>query len=278
MLRVFVDSGSSIKQDEKEKYGVEIAPLRYLIGEKDYEDDIDLSLDEFYQKLIKEDLFPKTSLPNLEVLKERVESYTNAGDSVIFLTISSVISGTYNSIKNLFDGNEKVAVVDTLSAVGGIRILVHEINKYRDLPLSEVVEKVNKLIPRIKILAIPETLTYLMKGGRLSKKDWLLGTMLKIKPVISIIKGKVEVVAKKIGLKNAMKHIVWALKALKCDKKYPIVAAYTYNKKNVDDLISMTDEEFKPQINEYDNLTPAIACHWGPNAFGYIFVGDEGIN
>ncbi|MBQ7880978.1 MAG: DegV family protein [Clostridia bacterium] len=65
MLKVFVDSASSIKQDEKEKYDVEIIPLRYLMGDVEYKDGIDLSIDEFYEKLIGEKLFPKTSLPNL---------------------------------------------------------------------------------------------------------------------------------------------------------------------------------------------------------------------
>lgn len=275
MLKVFVDSGSSIKIEEQEKYNVELAPLRFLMGDVEYEDGTDLSIDQFYKLFLEEGCFPKTSLPNLESLKERVEKYTNNGDDVIFLTISSGISGTYSAIKQLFDGNDHVRVVDTKSAVGGIRILVREINKNRDLSLDELEEKLNKIIPRIKIMAIPETLTYLMKGGRLSKKDWLLGSMLNIKPIIGIIGGYVKVVDKKIGLKKAMMYLTEALKKFSCDKRYPIVPSYTYNKSNLDKLIEMTDKEYHDSMIEYDNLDPAIACHWGPNAFGYIFVSEE---
>ena len=275
MLKVFVDSGSSIKIEEQEKYDVEIAPLRFLMGDTEYEDGKDLSIDQFYKLFLEEDCFPKTSLPNLETLKDRVEKYTNNGDDVIFLTISSGISGTYSAIKQLFEGNDRVRVIDTKSAVGGIRILIREINKNRDLSLDELEDKLNKIIPRIRIMAIPETLNYLMKGGRLSKTEWLIGSMLKIKPIIGIVGGYVKVVEKKIGLKKAMAYLAEALKKFSCDKRYPIVPSYTYNKNNLDELIEMTDPEYRDAMIEYDNLDPAIACHWGPNAFGYIFVSEE---
>jgi DegV family protein with EDD domain len=245
------------------------------MGEREYEDGKDLSIDDFYKLFLEEDCFPKTSLPNLDSLKQRVDKFTSAGDDVIFLTISSGISGTYSAIKTLFDDNNKVRVIDTKSAVGGIKILVKEINKHKDESLDEIETRLNKLIPRIKILAIPETLNYLLKGGRLSKKEWLFGTMLNIKPIIGIINGGVKVIDKKIGLKKAMAYLTEALKKLACDVRYPIVPSYTYNKENLDQLISMTDKEYHSAMIEYDNLDPAIACHWGPNAFGYIFVGKE---
>ena len=190
---------------------------------------------------------------------------------MLILTLSSGISGTYSAIATIFENNPKVKVIDTLTAVGGVRILVEEINKYRDKPIDFIVEKVKALIPKIKILAIPETLDYLFKGGRLSKKEWVLGKMFNIKPVISFKDGKVVVDAKKIGIKSAMKHISSYISE-HCDEDYSIVPSYTYNKENVEKLIEMTDVKFLPQMAIYDNLDPVIACHWGPNAFGYLFV------
>lgn len=273
MLKVFVDSGSSIKREEAEKYGVEIIPLRLTLGEKEYLDGVDLDLGEFYKFLIEEKGFPKTSLPDLVDVEERVKACTDKGDDVIIVTISSQISGTHNAIANLFAGNSHVKVIDSGFAVGGIRLLVDEINRNRDKSLDEIEKKVKALIPRVHIMAIPETLTYLLRGGRLSKKEWLLGSMLNIKPIIGFKDGKVCVLSKKMGLKNGMTYIVEALSHLECDPNYDIIASYTYNKSNVDNLIAMTDKKFKNQIRVYDNLDPAIACHWGPNAFGFVFVG-----
>lgn len=272
MLRLLVDSGSSIKMDEREKYNIELIPLKILLGEVEYLDGVDLSFDVFYKALIEEKIFPKTSLPNLGDLEELVTKYTQKGDDVVILTISSEISGSFNAISHLFAENSKVKVIDSRLAVGGMRFLVKEINKFREESLEVIEKKVKALIPRVKIMAIPETLEYLMRGGRLSKKDWLLGSMLNIKPIISFIEGKVKVLTKKIGLKNGMAFIANALKEFMCDESYGIVASYTYNRKNLDQLVAMTDEKYTKHIEVYDNLDPAIACHWGPNAFGYVFV------
>lgn len=272
MLRILVDSGSSIKQAEAEKYGVEIIPLIISFDGVEYLDGINLSHDEFYNKLINEKKFPKTSLPNLYELKEKVTAYTNAGDDVLILPISSGISGTYNAIRNLFLDNAKVKVVDTKYAVGGIRLIVHAVNQNKDKSLDELETIINNLIPRIKILAIPETLTYLMRGGRLSKKDWILGSMLNIKPIITFKDGSVAVQSKKIGLGSAMKAINSEIERVDVDENFPIVASYTYNKSNVEKLISGLKDKFKKFITVFDDLASVIACHWGPNAFGYVFV------
>ena len=78
MLRVFVDSGSSIKQSEKKQYNVEIIPLKILLGDKEYSDGIDLSMDFFYSKLIDDGLFPKTSLPSLDETEKKIMQYHSA--------------------------------------------------------------------------------------------------------------------------------------------------------------------------------------------------------
>ncbi len=272
MLRVFVDSGSSIKQEEKEKYQVEIIPLKIILGDKEYYDGINLTNEIFYSYLMNNQVFPKTSLPSLDDVEKKVNKYTSDGDDVIIITISSEISGTYNAMRLLFDNNKKVRVIDSRLAVGGIRLLVDEINTHRDEPLDQIIERVNNLIPRIVIMAIPETLEYLHKGGRLSKIDYVLGSLLHIKPIIGFEDGKVKMIAKKVGLKNSMRFICESLIDLDCDPNYEIIPSMTYNKKNLDLLKGMTDEKFYPQMKVIDDLDHAIAAHWGPNAFGYIFV------
>lgn len=271
-IKVFVDSGSSIKQEEKEKYNVEILPLKILLNDKEYLDGIDLSMEVFYDELINNKKFPKTSLPNLSECEEKVLECVNNGDDVIVLTISSGISGTYNAMNLLFQDNDKVTVIDTKTAVGGIRILVNEINKYRNQPIDYVICKINELIPRIRVYAVPEKLDYLHRGGRLGKFSYIAGTVLSLKPVIEL-RHKVSVAAKTIGIARAMRDLLNRLD--ECDPNYPIVPSYTYNDDNLNKLISKTNEKYQKAMIEKDNLDPAIAAHWGPNAFGYIFVAKE---
>ena len=147
--------------------------------------------------------------------------------------------------------------------------------KYREKSLDFVEEKVKALIPRIKTMAIPESLDYLLRGGRLSKAGWMLGSLLSIKPIIGFTDGKVDVLSKKRGLKQAMQTLAGALTELHCDKEYGIIASYTYTRENLDAVIEMAGEEWKPYMRVFDNLDPAIACHWGPGAFGFIFVSEE---
>ena len=268
-IKVFVDSGSSIKDYEKEIYNVEVIPLKILINDKEYLDGVDLPLDVFYDALIKEKQFPKTSLPNLKEVEDKVLKCVNEGDDVIVLTISSGISGTFNAMNLLFGDNPHVRIIDSQTAVGGMKIIVQEINKYRDKDIDFIVDKVNELIPRIRVYAVPETLEYLHRGGRLSRTGYLAGTVLSIKPVIEL-RHSVSVASKTFGLVRAMRDLISRLE--ECATNYPIVPSYTYQTNNLDKLISKADIKYQEVMIEKDNLDPAIAAHWRPNAFGFIFV------
>ena len=275
MIKLLVDSGSSIKADELDKYGIELIPLKILLGDKEYLDDgKDLTMDVFYDFLMNSKTFPKTSLPSLVDVEKRVNEITKT-DEVIILTISSGISSTYNTFKTMFEDNKKVKVIDSMCSVGGMRLIVDLINRNKDKSLDEIEQLVKDFIPHIRIMAIPETLHYLLKGGRLSKTEWLIGSILQIKPTIGFKNGKVKVVNKTRGIKKGMKEIIDALDELEVDENYDIVASYTYDDTNLKELIEMTPDKYKPLIRSYDNLDPAIAAHWGPNAFGYIFVSKK---
>jgi len=275
MRRIIVDSGSSIKMNEKEQYGVDILPIQLKMGDDFFLDGVNLSTDEFYRRLKDSSQFPKTSLPNLEETQKLVDRYTSQGDEVLIITISSGISGTYQAIKMLFDEYENVEVFDSKLAVGGIRFLVDEAIKYQNESMGSVIERLHQLLPSIVIAAMPETLDYLLAGGRLSKSSWMVGKLLSIIPIITFIDGKVEVLLKKRGLKQCMRTVVEMIQTDQADKEYGIIAAYTYNKGNVDNMIQMLPKEYQSAMSVYDDLCSSIACHWGPNAFGFIYVKGE---
>ena len=275
MRRIIVDSGSSIKREEKERYGVDILPIRLQMGEESFFDGVDLTTEEFYERLKDKNQFPKTSLPSLEEIQNLVDNYSEQGDEILIITISSGISGTYQTMKMLFDDYENVEVFDSKLAVGGIRFLVEEALRYEHETMETVVEKLNQLVPRIVIAAVPETLDYLLTGGRLSKSSWMVGKLLSIIPVIGFKEGKVEVLTKKRGIKQAKKTLVEMIQNDRADISRGIIASYTYNKGNIDEVIQMLPEECKNGVTVYDDLSLSIACHWGPNAFGFIYVKGE---
>lgn len=278
MIKIFIDSGSSITEAEAEKYGVEILPLKVMINGKEYLDGVDLPMDVFYHYLIEEDLFPKTSLPSPGDAEERVMKYVESGYEVIILSLSSGLSGTYNMMRTLFADVPEVCVIDTKTAVGGIRLLLEEANKYLDQSVEFIKTKMLEMIPRLRVIAIPATLEYLHKGGRLSKTAFVAGSLMQLKPLLAVesrTDGGVKVIGKALGKRNAMKMLAEILEKENCDTSYSIIPSYTYDSKNLDELISWTDEKYRSIMTSYDNLDPAIACHWGPGAFGYIFVSKE---
>ena len=274
MVKIFVDSGSSITQAEKDALGVEILPLRITLDGVTYTDGIDLSLDVFYDALIEKKQFPQTSLPSLEDAERRVCAYTDRGDDVLIITISSGISGTYGTLCSFFASNEHVRVLDSKSAVGGVRLLVMEANRHEDMTLDDLYGHLLALVPRLRVIAVPETLEYLCRGGRLSRGAATIGGILQLKPLISLdsTSGSVRVLSKERGIKRAMQAVVKALIEENADTDFGIVPSYTYEAKNLDRLLEMTDERYKSAMLPYDHLDPAIACHWGPGAFGYIFI------
>lgn len=275
MRRIIVDSGSSIKTGEMDKYGIDILPIQLQMGEEFFLDGVNLSTEEFYRRLRDNKQFPKTSLPSLEEAQKLVDAYIGQGDEVLIITISSEISGTYQAIKMLFNEYANVHVYDSRLAVGGIRFLVEEALRYEQESMEFVIEKLNQLLPRIVIAAVPETLDYLLAGGRLSRSSWMVGTLLSIIPIITFIDGKVSVLTKKRGIKQGKKALIDKIQEDKADLSRGIIAAYTYNKGNIDDLVSMLPQEYQNAITVYDDLCSSIACHWGPNAFGVLYVKGE---
>ena len=274
MIKIFVDSGSSIRPEEKEKYGVEILPLKIFIGEKEFDDGEDLKSDDFYKYLIQDGIFPKTSLPSLGEAEKRVKKCLAEGDQVIIISISSGISGTYSALKMLFENEPDVRVIDSLTGAGGIKLLINEANKHLSESLDDVVKHIEELIPRIRVIVVPETLEYLHRGGRLSRTAMTVGSLLQLKPVLTLggEDGKVKALGKERGLNKAIQKVADTLESENCDPAFGIFPIYTYNKDNADAVIARTNEKFRDHIIDYDHVAHAIACHLGPNAFGYIFV------
>lgn len=270
MIRIYADSACSIKKEELDKYNINLIPLKILFNDKEYLD-TELSKEEFYDNLVNKKIFPKTSLPNLTSVEDEINNLTKEGDDVIIVTLSSGISGTNNAFRLMFENNPKVKIIDSLGAVGIMRLIIEEIIKNINEPVDKILEKVNVLIPKIKLMAVPDTLTYLLRGGRLSKKEWLIGSILQIKPIIGFIDGKVKVVEKTRGIKKAMRIIIDTV-SNNANLNYPIIAPYTYNRENVDELVNQLPDNIKNDVKIYDDLSFSIAAHWGPGAYGLIYV------
>lgn len=277
-VKILIDSASDITQEEANKLGINVIPLQVRFDEEEYLDGINLSSKEFYDKLIEQDTLPKTSQVTPFRYQEEFERLTKNGDSLIVITLSSKLSNTYNSaVLASYDFMDKVYVVDSLNATAGERVLALYAKRLIDkgLDIKDIVEKLNSVKSKIKLLAIVDTLEYLKKGGRISKATAFAGELFNIKPVISIIDGEVKLVGKARGSRKANNLLHELIeKSGGIDFSMPYTTLYSglsdaMLKKYIED----EKELWEGNTNDVPISTvgSTIGTHVGPGAIGVVF-------
>lgn len=205
MIKLLVDSASDVDLKEAEGAGVYLIPISVRFGGEEYQDGINLTHREFFEKLIESDELPQTSQINEAAFAEKFASLTADGSEVIAITLSSKLSGTYNSAARAAKNFNGVYAVDSLNACIGERILLQyamRLVKEGVLSAAEIVAELDKSKHKIQLLAVLDTLQYLKKGGRISSVAAFAGELLSIKPVVSVTDGEVKLAGKAMGSKK----------------------------------------------------------------------------
>ena len=207
-VRIISDSGCDISQAYAKKLGVKIIPLVFRFGEEEYLDGVNMSSEEFYRRMEEEEELPKTSQISPYRYSEAFEEAMKDGSDVVYLSISSGVSGSIQSAilaAKEFDG--KVRVFDSRHFNISQRVLVEYAKRLADEGKSadEIVALLEEALKKVRIIAVFATLENLKKGGRISSAEAFVGEMLSIKPMITITDGKVEVLSKVRGMKKGYK-------------------------------------------------------------------------
>lgn len=277
-VRIIVDSAADYSAQEIEKRQITCVPMAITFGAEEYLDGVDLTKDEFFEKLTGGEEFPKTSQPSPAKFAECFEEAKEAGDSVIAVLISGALSGTLQSanLAKEMTEYENIYIVDSKTATLGIRILVDRAVHMRDRGKNaeEIVAELEDLKSRIRIYAGLDTLEYLYKGGRLSKAQASLGKLANIKPIITVDEsGSVAMCGKQLGIKHVCRQIAKLLEEETPDMNYPIYFVYSYDKKNCVTLIqSLQKKGMEFGEIKTRGIGPTIGTHIGPGAFGIVYV------
>ena len=274
MIRIITDSAADFEPIELEQLHITCIPLKVVFDETEYEENINLSKDHFYDLLLKSENPPKTSQASPQVLMDLFEEAHASGDGAIYITLSSAISGTYQNAvmtKNLL-GYEDCHVVDSLNATGGQRILVQYAAKLRDEGKSaaEIIAQVEALRSRIVLYACIDTLEYLYKGGRISQTVYKLGTLANIKPIITVQPdGGIGVPLKAMGMRKGMDILCKQMAQTPPDETFPIYAMYTNQRSVAEGLAQKMGNVSDDRIIQ---VGAAIGSHVGPEACGLVYV------
>ncbi len=275
-IQIITDSAADYTVAEIQKNNFLCVPMSINFGKETYADGVDITRDEFYERLEKGE-YPTTSQPSPAAFLKLFEEAKKAGDEVIAILISGELSGTCQGAelaKQMVD-YEKIYIIDSRHATVSMRILVnHAIRMRREgCSAKEIVEAVEALRDRVTLFAGLNTLEYLAKGGRLSKGQANLGNLVNLKPLITFSDGKVVVCGKQIGSRRAFKQIAKLVQADMPDPDYPVYFLYTYDKTNclgfVATLKNMGMDFGRPRLR---GVGATIGTHIGAGAFGIVYV------
>ena len=228
-VKIIVDSTADMIPQVESR--VKIVPLTIHFGETEYTPGINIDSKKFYEMLVESDVLPTTSQPTPFAFGEAFKEAVEAGDDVVCITISSKLSGTYQSATiAAADYPGKVFVVDSNTVAIAAGILIEYALRLVDGGMSaeEIARKLMQKRDKVRLLALVDTLEYLKKGGRVSATVAFAGGLLNIKPVITVDEGVVKVLGKARGSKQGNNLLVQEIaKAGGVDFDKPLMLGYT---------------------------------------------------
>ncbi len=211
-VEIVTDSTADIPADLAREAGVHVVPLSVRFGDEVYQDGLDLSKEEFYAKLKTAATLPRTSVPPPGTFLKAYQEAAERGRRVLSIHLSSALSGTYNTACLAAAGfaEGQVTVVDSRNgsmAMGWVALMAAEAAR-TGAPLEQVGALVADLLPRAHLYAVLDTLENLRRGGRIGRAAAFLGTVLNVKPILTIADGVVAPVEKVRLLNRALVRLV----------------------------------------------------------------------
>lgn len=280
MIRIVTDSAADLSPQEYARLKVTCIPLRVRFGADEYQENVDLGKDQFYRLLAESSELPKTSQASPQVLLDLIEQAKAAGDELIYITLASALSGTYQSALMIRDEADYPGcyVVDGRNATGGQRMLVEQAARLRDegCTAAQIVAGVEALRERIVLYACIDTLEYLYKGGRINRAVYTIGTVAQIKPIIRVDEnGGIEVPGKAMGMRRGMDTLCKKLAQRAPDPAFPLYVMYT-DDRTVAQTLAGVLQAYGVTVPEERiiQVGAAIGTHIGPAACGLVYVGE----
>ena len=281
--KIITDSTSEIRQAQSKELKVPVVPIKSIFSGKEYREGIDLMPEEFYQKLEQSEDLPTTSQPSPGDFEAVFRTAIEEGNKdIILICISSKLSGTLQSAiiaRGAIQSSEDVPeanihLIDSENTTIGLNILMQRAIAMRDAGKSaeEIVQTIEAAKKKLRLCAAIETLDYLHKGGRLSTTSKIAGTLLNVKPLISVVDGEIKVMGKCRGMKKACDEVLNMVdEAGGIDFDYPVALGYTGDKERFKQFEELARTYLDSRPAETLAIGAAIGTHVGPGAVAIAF-------
>lgn len=274
MKFVFVaDAACDVSEEDKKKYNINIIPIELNFGDEIYP--TGLSNEEYYEKLKNSSIMPKTAMPNAYKFQTFYKDYVNKEDVfVITILISMELSATKVQAQNAAEelGMKNVFIEESQAATVAQGALIVELAKYcqNENDIEKIKKEFYRLREKVKLYAIINDLKYLKASGRLSGTSAAIGGMLKVKPIVSIVDGKVVNIAKCMGTPKAESFIINSIKNL--DESRPLYLIHSHIPEKANELYEKNKEKFnKQQEVKVQEISYVVGTHVGAGCYGVVY-------
>ena len=274
--KIVTDSTSDIPQEFIERLNIKVVPLNVHFGDTSYKDGVQISPDEFFEKLTTGSIFPSTSQPSIGEFIEAYEETWEEGSEIVSIHISSKLSGTYNSAfqaRKELEGKMEIRLVDSLTASmsTGLAVISAALAAQEGKSGPECAKIANNILEKSSIYVMLDTLEFLEKGGRIGKARSMLGNILKIKPLLTVESGEISEFGKARSRRAALLKLQQA--ASQFGPVQQIAVVYSTGEEDAlnfaKSLEKLLPGQEKPIVSR---VGPVIGTHAGPNVIGVALV------
>ncbi|GAB1155882.1 DegV family protein [Paenibacillus illinoisensis] len=275
-IKIFADSTSDLNPDWIKTHDIGIIPLYVVFGDESLKDGVEITPERLYGRVSKDGRLPKTAAPSPADFMTAFQPYIEQGDDILYISLSSELSSTYQNA--LLASSEfpegRVSVVDSLNLSSGIGLLVmkavHAAQKGQSL--KEITHLVEAVKPNVRTEFVIDTLEYLHKGGRCSGMQNLIGSLLKIRPVIRVTDGKMSPAYKVRGkrekaLDQMLQNTLSEKHQIDTDL---IIVVHTMAEEDALELQKSLQEQTGGRV-ELTTAGCVICSHCGPKTTGIIY-------
>ena len=274
-VRVVTDSTADLPPDVVRELGITVVPLLVLFGDEVYRDGVDLSSEEFFERLTTSPVLPTTSQPSVGAFQATYRELAAQTDEIVSIHISARVSGTCESALqacNSLGGSPRVEVVDgeTTSMGLGFQVIAAARAAQRGAGLDEVAAAARSVGRRVHLLVLLETLEYLRRGGRIGRAQAFLGSVLNLKPLLTIREGIVHPVARVRTRVRALDQIFRYCMAYGEIEEVAVMHGTT--PEDAEMLAQRVRERLAGVPVRVGRLGPALGVHGGPGIIGVVVV------
>lgn len=274
-VKLIIDAGCDLSQAQAQDLGVILVPMTVHFGDEEYRSGIDLTHEEFYNKLAKSKELPTTSQPTPYHFEQVFQQVKDSGNEAVVLCVSSSLSGTFQSATiAAADFSDCIYVVDTRAVSIAQKILLdYAISlKKHGACAKEIAAELEKKKADVCAYGAVDTLEYLMKGGRLSKAAGAVGSVLGIRPILYLSNGELAVAGKARGPKAAITMTHNLIAEVGIDYSMPVGIGYTGNDASViDPYLNASNSVWAGYDVPVYNVGSTVGTHTGPGLFIVAF-------